>query len=312
MRRELYSGERFKWIDLSHPSAEELAQIQAEYRLHPAFLQDCLEPAHLPKYERLGNVQFTIVRLYDYESTDDAGTVQELTRKVAIFVGQDYLITIHRLDPDQFQELTDLCLHEVIDPTLPENPNLLPLVLVKFLNRALRSFNIPIEKAEAAMDAYETELFDREGDADTLQGLHIVRRRLALIKRILHYSQDMVHRLSPPGDVTSPLFQDLRENVSTLLFHNDDLLDDVTNLLNLHISLASQKTNEVMRVLTVFSVFFMPLTFIVGVYGMNFQNMPELRTEYGYYYTWGVMSLVTLVIAIWFYRRGWLVRKRTS
>jgi magnesium transporter len=83
-------------------------------------------------------------------------------------------------------------------------------------------------------------------------------------------------------------------------------VDDVNNLLSIQLSLASHRTNEVVRVLTVFSVFFLPLTFIVGVYGMNFQHMPELREHWGYPAVLAGMALVTLAIYFWFRRRGWL------
>jgi len=308
MRREIFTNEKFKWIDLSHPTTEELALLQVEFRLHPAFLQDCFDPAHLPKLEQSGHLQFAIVRIYVQDAREDADTVQSMTRKVAIFAGSDFLITIHRLDPDQFHELTQICIAEAIDPSRAENPYQMQLVLVKFLNRALRSFSAPIQRAENDMDIYETELFSRNFDIETLQGLHIIRRRLALIKRILHHSQEMVQRLSPPGETVSPIFQDLRENVATLLFHNDDLLEDVTNLLSLYITLASQKTNEVMRVLTVISVFFMPLNFIAGIYGMNFEHMPELKWANGYYLALTMMAAVVVLIFAWFYKRGWLSR----
>jgi magnesium transporter len=76
--------------------------------------------------------------------------------------------------------------------------------------------------------------------------------------------------------------------------------------VQLAISVASQRTNEVIRVLTIFSVFFMPLTFIVGIYGMNFRTMPEIEWVWGYPFAWGIMISVTLAIGLWFKRRGWL------
>ena len=78
----------------------------------------------------------------------------------------------------------------------------------------------------------------------------------------------------------------------------------------MHVTMASQRTNEVMRVLTVFSAFFLPLTFLVGVYGMNFRFMPELEQRWGYPAVLGLMGVISLVIFVWFRRRGWLGRRR--
>jgi magnesium transporter len=86
----------------------------------------------------------------------------------------------------------------------------------------------------------------------------------------------------------------------------DELLEEVNSLLSIQLALASHRTNEVVRVLTVFSVFFLPLTFIVGIYGMNFDFMPELRQRWGYPAVLAGMGAVTLAIYLWFRRRGWL------
>jgi magnesium transporter len=82
--------------------------------------------------------------------------------------------------------------------------------------------------------------------------------------------------------------------------------ENTNHLLNIYFNISSQRTNETMRVLTIFSVFFMPLTFIVGIYGMNFHNMPELSWQYGYPATIAAMAIVTIVIYSWFRRKKWL------
>jgi magnesium transporter len=86
----------------------------------------------------------------------------------------------------------------------------------------------------------------------------------------------------------------------------EEIYDSSQSLLNIYISLSSQKTNDVMRVLTVFSAFFLPLTFIVGIYGMNFQFMPELSQHYGYPGVLVFMLLLTIIIYQWFNRKGWI------
>jgi magnesium transporter len=126
------------------------------------------------------------------------------------------------------------------------------------------------------------------------------------MRRMLSHTLDAVQKLVPASEPTAPLYQDLRENAESMHFYADELVDDVNNLLSVQLALASHRTNEVVRVLTVFSVFFLPLTFIVGVYGMNFQFMPELRERWGYPGVLAGMAVVTLAIYLWFRRKGWL------
>jgi magnesium transporter len=123
---------------------------------------------------------------------------------------------------------------------------------------------------------------------------------------MLSHTLDVVQRLVPASEPTAPLFQDLRENAESMYSYAEELVEDVNNLLSIQLALASHRTNEVVRVLTVFSVFFLPLTFIVGIYGMNFEFMPELRQRWGYPAVIIAMLLVTFSIYLWFRRRGWL------
>jgi magnesium transporter len=104
----------------------------------------------------------------------------------------------------------------------------------------------------------------------------------------------------------SGMVQDMRDVYLRCDTMMEDLYENINSLLNIYISLSSQKTNEVMRVLTVFSAFFLPLTFLVGVYGMNFDYMPELKMKYGYLGIWAVMILTTLLIYRNFKRNGWI------
>jgi magnesium transporter len=114
--------------------------------------------------------------------------------------------------------------------------------------------------------------------------------------------------MAPAAGRASALLRDVQENAESYHFYADELLDDANTLLSVELALASHRTSEVMRVLTVFSVFFLPLTFIVGVYGMNFEFMPELRHRWGYPAVLAGMAVVTLAIYRWFRHRGWLRR----
>ena len=117
--------------------------------------------------------------------------------------------------------------------------------------------------------------------------------------------REPINHVHPQGDNQSAI-QDLRDQHLKMLTLYNQVLEDVNNLMNMYLSFTAQKTNDVVKVLTIFSVFFMPLTFIVGIYGMNFEFMPELKTKWGYPVVILVMIAVTAVIFFWFKRKKWL------
>ena len=134
----------------------------------------------------------------------------------------------------------------------------------------------------------------------------MLKRQVTLIKRLLWRTLDVVQRMTPATGRAATLFHDVQENIESFHFYADELLDDANTVLNIQLALAAHRTGEVMRILTVFSVFFLPLTFLVGVYGMNFDYMPELRSRWGYPLVLAAMGGITLMIYMWFRRRGWL------
>ena len=296
----------FTWVDLVHPSREELANIARKYGLHPTSVEDSLDPEHLPKYERIGTTTFIIVRAIDTAAQDDCSTLHEMTRKVAIFYGADFLVTIHRSEQPFLTEIIEKHRHPSPPEGAERRQSFLPRILIEIINDSVTTYQKPLEEAEGAIDQFEATVFGEHEFTGLLRRIYLVKRRVTLMRRMLSHTLDAVKKLVPASEPAAPLYQDLRENVESMHFYADELLEDVNNLLSIQLALASHRTNEVVRVLTVFSVFFLPLTFIVGVYGMNFHFMPELRQRWGYPAVWVVMGLVTLAIYLWFRRRGWL------
>jgi magnesium transporter len=300
------SAPPFTWVDLVHPTREELANVARKYGLHPMSVEDSLDPEHLPKYERIGTTTFIIVRAIDSEAEDDCSTLHEMTRKVAIFYGADFLVTIHRSEQPFLTEIIESQQHPAPPDGAERRHSFLPRILIEIINGSVGTYQKPLEEAEGAIDQFEATVFGEHELAGLLRQIYLVKRRVTLMRRMLSHTLDAVKKLVPGAEPAAPLYQDLRENVESMHFYADELLEDVNNLLSIQLALASHRTNEVVRVLTVFSVFFLPLTFIVGVYGMNFEFMPELRERWGYPAVLVGMGLVTLSIYLWFRRRGWL------
>lgn len=306
---------QFVWIDLTNPTKKEVEAIAKQYQLHATSVKDCLDPEHLPKFEKFPHFNFTILRAFDEKSTPHCDTVQELTRKLAIFSSEKFIITVHRKDQPFIASLRAKWAQRVAENKLDSNS----AVLGDILHDVFLTYEKPIDDGLTLLENYEMGIFGAEGAKPfKLKEGYYLKRRAFVFKRILRQSQDVLTRLTASGDIgAAPYYQDLRETLDGVLFYADELLESINGLLNLHISLSSQKTNEashktneVVRVLTIFSVFFMPLNFIAGIYGMNFENMPELRHEHGYHFILGLMFAVCLIIYLWFRSKGWLHRSK--
>jgi magnesium transporter len=160
---------------------------------------------------------------------------------------------------------------------------------------------------EQEIDSIERQIFLRKLTRGEILRLHRSRSRLSVVKRLMLHTSMVIQTLGTllPG-LDRAALQDLRENAEAHFRIADELVEDAHNLMQLQLSLASQRTNEVMRFLTVVSLFFLPLTFIVGVYGMNFKFMPELEEKWGYPGVWALMIGVSLFIFVRVRRSGWL------
>ena len=307
------SEPRFIWLDAVDPTGEELAELGTDYGLHPLAVSDCLDPEHLPKYEAFENHSFVILRAVDESADRTADTVQAFTRKIAVFYGSGFLITIHRKDQAWLTALQQRCLVGLPNKQAMRSEGVQAHLLAQLFNAALDTYLRPMEAVEGRLDLFDAKVFEGQDDPgptfrSDLREIHLAKRQVTLCKRLLWRTVDVTQRMVPAAGRAATLFRDVQENAESYHFYADELLDDANTLLNVQLALASHRTSEVMRVLTVFSVFFLPLTFIVGVYGMNFDYMPELRHHFGYPAILAVMLVVTAVIYRWFHRRGWLRR----
>jgi len=307
------SDHTFHWLDIFGPTPNELENLALQYGLHPSSLQDCLDPEHLPKFERIGGITFLILRSFDEQAHNDADTVQDLTRKVAIFLSDSFIITVHKHDHPYLEKLRERWKKNIHSQT--ENAG--PLILYDLLKEAFTSFEKPIDRSLLQFEIFEMGLFKtKESHSHTfeIEEGYFLKRKIYVIKRILRLSHDVLSKVSLHSSTLSgPQLQDLKEILDSQYFYAEELMENANSLLSLHISLSSQKTNlashrtnDVVRVLTIFSVFFMPLNFIASIYGMNFKYMPELETQWGYPFILLFMACIAMSIFLWFRKKGWL------
>lgn len=286
------------WTDITNPSQDELEKVSKIYDLNPYTLKDSLDPDHLPKYEEHNDTHFFIVRILQHSKQHEE-TIHELTSKIAVFYNEKFIITIHRSAQPIMQEIRE---HYIKLGKVKSASGM----AVKIIWETLHSYESPVFKLSDEVDFYESKVFLKKNiPADMIEGIYYLKRKAGLCKKLLLLTNEVVNSVRVE-DTDKPALQDVRDLQVKLLTLYDQVHEDTNNLLNIYLSLSARKTNDVMKILTIFSVFFMPLTFIAGIYGMNFKFMPELTMEYGYPLTLLAMGIIVLVIFIWFRRKHWL------
>ncbi len=299
MITKVLTTDQFTWLDIVSPAKDELQQVALDYGLHVTSVEDCLDPVHQPKYEQIGDLVFIIMRVYDENSPPTTNSALKITRKIAIFYGNGFVITVHRTEID--------FLNEIIKKWQDNAGKLPPEMLLFDLSKAVVFSFVPaLEKLELAIEEFEDRIFSNENTPGIIKEIHWFRARVSTIRHIFNQTYEVVLKLNDCQPKHLPIHQDIRERLERYILLTEALKEASSNILNTHISLASHRTNEVIRVLTIFSVFFLPLTFVVGIYGMNFTHMPELNWKLGYPAVLLVMGGVTWGIFLWFKKRGWL------
>jgi len=285
----------FKWIDVTDPTDEEIKQISKQFKLHRYTLRDCLQPDHLPKNEDIGNMQFAITRILLEHLSIESHTVQELSSKVSIFYNAELVVTVHRLKQPFLKKI----IHK------NGNYDSSNELVTRIVWHILESYEHTVSLISKSIDDYEELIFLKPLTREVLKDLYLIRRKASVCLKLILLMKEVVNKIPIERNDTIVLqdVKDLHLKLSTLF---DQAYEDSTHLLDIYLSLSSKNSNEVMKVLTIFSVFLLPPTFIVGLYGMNFDFIPELHYKWSYPIVLSVIVLITGIIYFWFKRKRWL------
>lgn len=281
--------ESFKWIDIENPLKEDLEKIHVEHGLNYYLIKDSIEKGHLPKYEKTNKVDFYIFRAYTSDIKFQIDEVGEMSNKIAFFLFEDKLITIHRAHFNFLELLEDK--HSKINE-----------LFLKIVRLMLETFQKPTIDLSNKIDEIEKTIFLKDPRNIYLEELYYIKSQSRILKKVLQITQSVIDHAAQ-NFTQSSQYQDIKDVLLKLLIVNEESVENANQLMNTYLSISNQKNNEVVRLLTIFSAFFLPLTFIVGVYGMNFEFMPELTWKLGYFFSLGLMVIVVIIIYFWFRRK---------
>jgi magnesium transporter len=279
----------FVWTDICEPDQSSLDEIAGRYQLDDLQIKDSIEIGHLPKLEKQSGYDFLILRAFTSTIEEGATTINDLSNKIAFFFNGSKIITIHRC---RFGFLENL--RRDFDSSEE--------LLFFIVRQMVESYQPPLEELSTRIEEFEKEVFLRHYEKVSLSDLYYLKTQTRITKKLLLMFQDVVGHLETSAGNKSAL-QDIKDRLVSLILNYDEVLENANNLLNSYHSVNSQKSNDTMKMLTIFSAFFLPLTFIAGIYGMNFEYMPELRYPSGYFITWGVMIAIAVLVFVWFKRK---------
>jgi magnesium transporter len=285
------------WIDLQNPTKEQQEEIASKYNLDLYTLSDSMEPSHLPKFEELGDMNFFIVRMRLAHATNKVN-IHHISTKVAVFYNDKILITIHRNEINFIDEIIE----KHIDTKRLKTIN---SIVIKLLRRVLLSYEEPLMALSDEINDFEANMLLKEIPPHSLQHLFYLKNRANLSRKLLILTDDILDSIQVRKHENSSL-QDVKDLHTKLIVLYDQVLEEINSLQSIYISISAQKTNEVMKTLTIFSMFFLPLTFLVGIYGMNFKYMPELEYKWAYPACLGLMVLIAIGIYLWFKHKKWM------
>jgi magnesium transporter len=294
------------WVDIQEPVHEEVEPLLEErFGFHELATEDSLSATTLPKYDSFANYDFFIFRTVDVNLSQHASE----TYKIAAFLGRNFLFTVHRRP---LRPIDDVCNRLPNDRRLLERgPDFLLYTIVDQMVDA----HFPlIEQIEEAVDDLQDRIFENAEDSHLDELLHL-KRDVNVLRRHSLPQRELLNQISR-GDAKFVqqqhliYFRDVYDHMFRISETIDVDRDQMTGTMDAYLSVVANRTNEVMKVLTIFSATMLPLTLIAGVYGMNFEHMPELHWLHGYPFALFLMIGTAVMMLGWFVRKGWITMPR--
>jgi magnesium transporter len=294
------------WVDLDIRNKEDLREAENIYKnifkFHHLTIEDCREERNQPKVEEFPDYLFFIV----HGIKSQTNTSNFVTKELDGYLGKNFVVTNRNEDfrsidgvkrqirnsPRVFQRGAAYLLHQILDK------------LVDMYMPIVDDFDTAINELEDRV--YEMDTSDNA----ILEEIMDIRRSVGRLKRISTRQLEVLYRISHgefpqiPEHIL-PFYRDVHDHLLRIYDMAESYRDLVSGLFEIHYSVTANKTNEVMKTLAIFSAVLLPLSVITGMYGMNFENMPLLHSQYGYLITYGIMFVVFGGLLVYFWRRGW-------
>ncbi|MFK7679626.1 magnesium/cobalt transporter CorA [Priestia megaterium] len=284
------------WVDLASPSEEEAEVLETFFHFHPLAIEDCLHLLQRPKLDYYEDYSFLVLHYLNSHTLD--------VEEVDVFIGDNYLVTFH------FKPLLSI---ETVQQRLLQHPNGfnkgVSYIAYAILDQLVDDYFPIVYEIEDKLNEIESK-DAKKSIALLMNDVFDIRSDLLKLRKTVLPMRDLLYRIINSERLHIPAeqkayFNDIYDHLIKLTSMVEANRDMTSDMRDNYLSLNANRMNSIMMTLTIISSIFIPLTFVVGLYGMNFDHMPELHWHYGYYIVLGIMALMTIGMILWFKQKGW-------
>lgn len=291
------------WIDIDGVHQTDLIEsVGKHFNIHPLVLADIVNTRHHPKIEDYEDYLFIVLKMIYY----DDKTKENVSEQVSLILGPDYVITFQEQEKDVFDPIRDR-LRTAGGRIRKMGADYLAYCLIDII---IDNYFVIVEKIGEKVEDIEEELL-KNPTQNTVKTIHKLKRNMIFLRRSVWPLREVISSLERGEskliqESTRVYIRDVYDHTIQVIDTIESSRDMLSGMLDIYLSSVSNKLNSVMKVLTIIATIFMPLTFIAGVYGMNFHNMPELSWDFGYPSVLILMAAVALTMLAFFKRKNWL------
>ena len=279
-----------------------IEKIGTNFGLHPLVLEDIVHTEQRPKMEDFGNYIFIITKMLSYDEEENRLEAEQFS----LILSHNYILTFQERVGDVFEPVRER-LRTGKGRLRRSPPDYLAYALI---DAVVDHYFLVLEKISEKVEALEEELIS-EPAPETLQTIHHLKRELIFLRKSVWPLRELIGTLERGESglieqATTVFLRDVYDHTIQVIDTVETLRDMVSGMLDVYLSSVSNKMNEVMKVLTIIATIFIPITFIAGIYGMNFEFMPELKWHWAYPLVWIVIIAVGVSMLFYFKKKKWL------
>lgn len=293
-----FSKYKWFWVDFNQPTDEEINHLAETFQFHPLAIEDCIQRLQRPKLDYYDDHTFYVTHSVREEERE---IVKE---ELNFFVGEHFIVSFHRTPANEVSQTWKRLLSQKNIEKWDAY-----YVFYQILDKIVDNYFPLIYKIEDELDKIEDNT-NKKSMNELMNELFDTRYMLLNLRHTVNPMRDLLYRMLNSHHLYEirdrrEYFSDIYDHLlklSEMVMSNREVTADIRDS---YLSLNSHQTNNVMKVLTIITSIFAPLTFIAGIYGMNFENMPELTWKYGYFLSLGFMTIIGVVMYLWFMKKGW-------